>query len=138
MPDGIDLIVADHEMVNDLFAQFAATGQGGPVGQIVDALKAHDEAEQFALYPLAATLLGNTAVLDRAEAAHSLVKRQIDVVLALEGPALVAAVGELQALVQRHVADEESKLLPALRQAATPEQLDELGARILQIKQRVG
>jgi len=36
------------------------------------------------------------------------------------------------------VADEEKRLLPAMRKAATVQQLDELGGRILQAKQRVG
>ena len=36
------------------------------------------------------------------------------------------------------MADEEKHLLPALREAATDRQLDELGGRILQAKQRVG
>ena len=138
MPNGIDLIRADHEMVNQLFAEFAATGQGGPVGQIVDALKAHDEAEHFALYALTRELLGDVDVLKRAEIAHSAVKRQIDLVCGLEGRPLAAAVEELRNLVQAHVADEEKNLLPALGDAATPEQLDALGARIMQVKQRGG
>ena len=138
MPNGIDLIRADHEMVNQLFAEFANTGQGSPVGQIIDALKAHDEAEHFALYALARELLGDTDLLARAEAAHSAVKRQIDLVCSLEGPPLEAAVDELRNLVQTHVADEEKNLLPALSEAATPDQLDALGARIMQVKQRGG
>jgi hemerythrin superfamily protein len=138
MPDGIDLILADHEAVNALFAEFATSGRGSPVGQIIDALKAHDEAEHFALYPLAAKLLGDAALLERAQLAHSRVKRQIDTVAGLEGPALTEAVRGLQALVDEHVADEEANLLPALRSAATADDLDALAARILQIKQRGG
>jgi hemerythrin superfamily protein len=138
MPNGIDLIRADHDLVDQLFGEFSATGQGGSVGQIVDALKAHDEAEHFALYELARELLGDVDVLKRAEVAHSAVKRQIDLVVGLEGPPLGAAVAELRTLVQEHVADEEKNLLPALSEAATPEQLDALGARIMQVKQRGG
>ena len=45
----------------------------------------------------------------------------------------------LRALVEEHVADEEKNLLPALLQKPRPtQQLDELGARILQAKQRGG
>jgi hemerythrin superfamily protein len=138
MPNGIDLIRADHELVDQLFAEFSATGQGSPVGQIVDALKAHDEAEHFALYALTRELLGDVDVIKRADAAHSAVKRQIDLVCGLEGPPLEAAVEKLRILVQAHVADEEKNLLPALGEAATPEQLDALGARIMQVKQRGG
>ena len=58
--------------------------------------------------------------------------------MALEGPPLVEAVKVLQASVTDHVADEEADLLPRLAEAATPEQLDGLAARIEQVKQRVG
>ncbi len=138
MPNGIDLIVADHELVNTLFTEFESTGQGALVGQIVDALVTHDDAEHAALYPLAADVLGDTELLARSSAAHSAVKRQIDLIKQLEGPPLAAAVAELRTLVTEHVADEEQNLLPALRAAATPDQLDALGGRLLQSKQRVG
>lgn len=138
MPNGIDLILADHELVNALFAEFAQAPSGIPVGQIVDALTVHDQAEHAALYPFAAELLGSDDLLTRAEVAHAAVKRQIGLLSELEGPALVVAVTELQQLVEAHVADEETNLLPALNEAATPEQLDVLGGRILQAKQRVG
>jgi hypothetical protein len=57
---------------------------------------------------------------------------------ALEGPSLVVACKVLQELVTEHVEDEEANLLPALAEAATPQQLEALGARILQAKQRGG
>ena len=48
------------------------------------------------------------------------------------------AVEGLRGLVDAHVADEEKRLLPRLAKAATPAQLDWLGAHIEQTKQRVG
>ena len=56
----------------------------------------------------------------------------------LEGAPLVAAVGELRALVDAHVADVEQRLLPSLADAATPAQLDWLAAHLEHAKQRVG
>ena len=141
MPNGIDLILADHRMVDELFASFSATGQGAFVGQIVDALAAHDQAEHGALYPFAEALLDGAAiekVLDRAAIAHASVKKQIDDVLSLEGDPLVKAVGVLQQLVRDHVKDEEKNLLPKLADTASAAELEILGARILQAKQRVG
>ena len=138
MPNGIDLILQDHEQVNDLFAAFDDTGDATLIGRVVDCLKAHDDAEQAALYPLIGNLVGDTAMIDRAGHAHSAVKKQIDLLVTLEGPPLVHAFAELRRLVDTHVADEQDNLLPALAAAATPEQLDELGARILQAKQRGG
>ena len=138
MANGIDLILADHERVNLLFAQFEEAGDATIVGQIVDALGAHDEAEHAALYPLAGELLGDARMIERYAAAHSLVKKTIENLMALEGRPLLDAVATLRGAVNDHVADEESTLLPALAKAATPSQLEGLAARIEQVKQRVG
>ena len=138
MPDGIDLILADHERVNALFAMFHTTQDGTIIGQVMDALTAHDDAEQAALYPLAANVLGDAALATRSLAAHAEMKLQMDLIRHLEGPPLVAAFQSLQDLVTIHVEDEEHNLLPALRERATPGQLDGLAARIEQAKQRGG
>lgn len=138
MPNGIDLILADHRTVDALFADFAKTGDAGLIGQVVDALHAHDDAEQAALYPFALEALGDERLLVRSKAAHTAVKRQIDELTALEGAPLTDAVARLQRLVTDHATDEEKSLLPALAEACTPADLDRLGARILQAKQRGG
>lgn len=138
MPSGIDLILADHRRVEALFASFAESGDGTIIGQVVDVLSAHDDAEQAALYPLAGHVLGDAALIERAAQAHSAVKKQIDHLKTQEGAPLVEAFETLRGLVQQHVEDEENNLLPALSDQATPQQLDGLGARILQAKQRGG
>jgi hemerythrin superfamily protein len=138
MPNGIELILADHERVNMLFARFTETGDGAFIGQVIDALTAHDDAEQAALYPLVGALLGDADAVGRSALAHSAVKKQIDAIKALEGAPLTDAFEVLRTLVQDHVADEEKNILPALADAATPQQLEGLGARILQAKQRGG
>jgi hypothetical protein len=138
MPNGIDLILADHQLVASLFDAFEATGDASHIGQVIDQLAGHDDAEHAALYPLAALVIDDAAVLDRSLVAHAAVKRQIDHLKAQEGPPFTDAVAVLRALVEEHVADEEATLLPALRAGATDRQLDELGGRILQAKQRVG
>jgi len=138
MTDGIDLIILDHERVRDLFASFEDTGDAVYVGQILDALVAHDDAEQAALYPLAGHMLGDVSLIARSAAAHSLIKQQMDLIRSLEGPPLVAAVKQLKQLVTTHANEEETKLLPALRDKATAAQLEGLAARIEQVKQRVG
>jgi hemerythrin superfamily protein len=138
MPTGTELIRIDHELVNELFTEFADTGDATLIGQIIDALTAHDQAEHAALYPLAAAVLGDDDLIVRSEVAHMLVKRQIDEVRIQEGPALASAVEALRLLVTEHVQDEEQNLLPQLESAATPDQLQGLAARIEQNKQRVG
>ena len=138
MPNGIDLILSDHQEADDLFTRFAETGDGGLIGLVIARLTAHDEAEHGALYPLLGEVLGDEDMVIRAAAVHSAVKKQIDEIKHLEGPPLTDAFDVLRTLVSDHVADEETNMLPALAAQATPQQLDRLRARILQIKQRVG
>lgn len=138
MPNGIDLILADHRRVEDLFARFADTRDGTLIGQVIDALHAHDDAEHAALYPLVAVHLNDLSVIERLTAAHSAIKKQIDLISSLEGPPLVDAFDVLHAVVTDHVRYEEDSVLPVLNEQGTPEQLEGLGARILQAKQRVG
>ena len=138
MTTGIDLILADHRRVNDLFDAFEVAHDPDLVGRIVEMLTGHDQAEHAALYPLAQAVLGDGELITRSLAAHAAVKAALDRLRQLEGDALVAGVGVLRAVVHDHVADEETNLLPALAERATAAQLDGLGARFEQAKQRVG
>jgi hypothetical protein len=138
MPNGIDLLLADHQIVADLFAEFDESFDATVIGRVIDALTAHDAAEQAALYPFAASVLDDPDVIQRSETAHSLIKHQFDLIASLEGPPLVDAFAALRTLVTQHVADEEEHLFPALAERATAQQLEALGARILQAKQRGG
>ena len=138
MSNGIELILADHERVNRLFAEFNETHDGTLVGLIASALPVHDEAEQAALYPMAAQMLRKSALLKRFDLAHTVIEKLVDDVRAQEGNALIAAVARLEEAVGQHVRDEEENLLPDLDKKASPEQLETLGSRIEQSKQRVG
>jgi hemerythrin superfamily protein len=138
MPNGIDLILADHQVVDELFARYDETSDATIIGQVIDALNAHDDAEHAALYPLVGAVIGDVDMVERSAWAHSAVKSQIDLMMSLEGDALTEAFATLRGLVEEHVADEQDNLLPALADAASPQQLDGLGARILQAKQRGG
>jgi hemerythrin superfamily protein len=138
MPSGIDLILADHRLVEALFEEFEQTGDAGLIGEVIDKLKGHDDAEQAALYPFAGNILGDRKLIERYAAAHSHVKKQFDLIAMQEGAPLLEAFRGLQRIVAEHVADEEKNLLPALADHATAQQLEDLGARIEQAKQRVG
>jgi hypothetical protein len=138
MTNGIDLVLLEHRRVEELFAAFRESPNGVTAGSIFDALAAHDDGEQAALYPLAEALDVASGTVAKALTAHALVKRLIDHARAQEGPPLVDAMALLESAVTEHVADEERNLLPALQQAASAEELDGLGARWLQVQQRVG
>ena len=137
MPNGIDLILSDHQTVKGLFDEFDQTHEAGLIGQVIGALKAHDDAEHAALYPMAWTIIGDGQLQQRCEIAHSRVKQQIESISGLEGQPLLDGFRELRRLVFDHVEDEEQNLLPALARPGTVQQLEILGARILHSKQRV-
>lgn len=138
MPNGIDLLLEDHRYVEALFAEFESSLDPTIVGQILDALVAHDDAEHAALYPMAGVLLGDAELVEAMSAAHSDVKKQMEHLRAQEGAVLVDEVLGLRDLVRAHVADEEKKLFPKLTKVAEEADLELLGARILACKQRVG
>ena len=133
-----DLVLADHRRVEELFATFQSEPDGIVAGQIIDCLTVHDQAEHGALYPIAAELLEDIGLVERALVAHSAVKRQIELIRNLEGPPLVAAMTELQALVEEHVAEEEQQLIPAMSERCSQAQAELLAGRFEQAKQRVG
>jgi hemerythrin superfamily protein len=138
MTTGIDLILADHRRVEELFTEYQRTGDASVVGQIFDELAMHDEAEAHALYPLARAVCDDEALVDRALMEHSALKMLIEHARALEGAPLAATMERVQQTVEAHVGEEEERLLPALAKQATAAQLDGLASRIEQIKQRVG
>ena len=124
--------------VEELFEEFDASQDGAVIGQILDMLTAHDDAEHGALYPLALDLLGGGDVLDRSLAAHTCGEEADGPPEVPRGTAPGRAVRGAAPLVADHVQDEEQNLLPALAEAASDAELDTLGARILQAKQRGG
>ena len=67
MTTGIDLILTDHQRVNDLFDAFEVAHDPDLVGRIVEMLTGHDQAEHAALYPLAQAVL---QLGDRAFGVH--------------------------------------------------------------------
>lgn len=135
MPNGIDLVRADHQRVNELFVRFNDDLDWTLVGQAIAALRAHDDAERAALYALAARVLDAPALMEMLRAAHEAVQKQIDIVAGLDGHRLVDAFQTLQAFVGETARVEETKLFPRLTEFATAEQLEGLGAQILSVKQ---
>ncbi len=138
MTTGIDLLLADHALVDTLFDEFEQTRDPDLVGRILEMLTDHDQAEHATLYPLARAVGVDPDVVERSMVAHSSVTMTIDHLRQLEGEALVTAVGVLRGLVASHIEDEEQVLFPALAERADAAQLDGLAARIEQVKQRVG
>ena len=117
MPNGIDLILADHELVASLFDAFESTGDAGLSARSSTSSPPTTTPSSGALYPLAAI------VLDDADAARPLARsptRPSSARSTTSRPRRARRSSRPSpcsaALVEEHVADEEKHLLPALRE----------------------
>ena len=136
MANGIDLILADHQTVRGMFDQFDASHDVGLIRQVIDVLRAHDDVEQAALYPMVWTILGDGNLSQRYEIAHSRMRTQIDLISTVTGPPLIDAFRALRELATDHMAEEERDVLSVLSERANTQQLEVLGARILRANSR--
>jgi hemerythrin superfamily protein len=134
--DAIEIIEADHRAVERLFQQLTSSTGGEDrqrIGeQIVCSLSIHATVEEQLLYPRARMLLKDDALVDHAIEEHSDLKQVLD---RLDGTApddagFVEGFTEAEKLVHEHVLEEESRLLPRLRGAATGDELRRLGRAI--------
>jgi hemerythrin superfamily protein len=131
--DAIELILADHRGVEQLFHQLnaATTPQTRlEIGdRIICELSIHAAAEEQILYPAARRILGEGELVDHAIDEHDELKR---VLADLDGAApdddrFTAGFREAERLVTDHVAEEERDLLPRLKNEGDPHQLQKLG-----------
>jgi hemerythrin-like domain-containing protein len=140
--DLIDELVTDHREVEQAFADYERGGLSDEqrrnlVDHIITELVRHSVAEEQYLYPVARETLPNgDNIADREIAEHAEAEQ---VMKQLEG--LDAADPEFDRLtvqligdIRHHVEEEERDLFPKLKQACSPEQLDELGDKIVSAK----
>jgi len=138
--DAVDLITSDHRMVATLFEQLkaATTAQERQeLGeQIICDLSIHAAVEEQLLYPRARKLLGDDSLVDHAIEEHGQLKQVLDR-LDGKGPdddGFMSGFTEAERLVQEHVSEEETQLLPRLRAAVSADELQKLGKAILAAK----
>src|SRR3954451_10263399 len=138
--DAVDLIISDHRMVATLFEQLktATTAQQRQeLGeQIICDLSIHAAVEEQLLYPRARKLLNDDGLVDHAIDEHSELKQVLDR-LDGKGPdddGFMSGFTEAERLVQEHVSEEETQLLPRLRAAASADELQKLGKAMVTAK----
>jgi hemerythrin superfamily protein len=140
--DVLELLCHDHRMVEQLFRDYRAAASDaqrrGVVAIIVRELSKHAALEELMVYPLARKVLPNgDKEIDEHLTEHLSVKKTLAALDQLsEGDERTGELmAELQKEIEHHVAEEESQLMPQMREAVDQEALDELGQALDVAKQ---
>ena len=127
--DVVDKIEHDHREVEDLFAEFKDSPNRNLGLKICGELEIHTKAEEEAVYPVLEDELSNEAdKVEEAEEEHQEARDLIEKIRGVDdGAELVELMGQLEAAISHHVAEEEHEMLPKARRELPDEELAELG-----------
>lgn len=132
--DALEMLAHDHRMVEQLFRDYDAAASDrqrrGVVELLVREVSRHAALEEMLLYPLARRVLPDgEREIDEHLSEHMGVKRALAELDGLgEGDRRAdGLVAELRRELTEHIQEEEVVLMPLLREAVSPEDLDELG-----------
>jgi hemerythrin superfamily protein len=137
--DAITLIMNDHRLMEQLFERLKS-GEGDRrvlLAETAAHLAAHSHAEEEKVYPvLAETVPAEFGDVEQAIQEH----HEADVLLHrlqsmdADDPAFTVVLEKFIGTVLHHVEQEESELLPALREAVDRRTLEELGAAFAEVR----
>ncbi|MFB8182248.1 hemerythrin domain-containing protein [Streptomyces sp. NPDC055966] len=138
----IEELMADHREVEEMFGRIQVmTGQGQELRDLVDEitieLVRHSVAEEQYLYPAVREHVnGGDRLADKEIDDHGRIEKILKQLekTQTDDPQMSPLLQLLMDEVAAHVQDEENNLFPMLRQACTPEQLDDLGDKIRRAK----
>lgn len=140
--DPMRILKADHREVEQLLDKLAESDEGSEREQMVDELvtklTAHMEAEETIVYPPVKTEVGaedeEEAEIEHGLAREGLVKIQEMV----EMPGFGAAVEMLKGGISHHVKEEETELLPELKENLERAEWLALGDALVEAKKAAG
>jgi hemerythrin superfamily protein len=140
--DAIKLLKADHDEVEELFAQYQKQKDknGGKKAELIEkicaALTVHAQIEEEIFYPAAYDALDEEGdeLLDEAEVEHSSIKSLVEQLQAMgaDDELCDAKVKVLSEYVKHHVKEEEGELFPKVKK--TDLDLDALGSELAERK----
>jgi hemerythrin superfamily protein len=145
MPDAVQLLIAEHKEVNDMFKQYQKLVDSEAGGdekealarQICLMLTVHATTEEEIFYPAARDAIEDEDLLDEAEVEHGSAKELIAQIEAStpDEPLYDAKVKVLGEYVQHHVKEEEGELFPKAKKAKLD--LAKLGEQIAARKEEL-
>jgi len=133
--DVVQLIMNDHREFERLFAELKSSPErrAGLVPVLTTLLAAHSRAEEAEVYPVAATEGGNPDDVAHSQEEH-IAADQLLARLAETDPddaAFEEVLDELVEAITHHLEEEESTVLPHMRQSLSEQRLMELGQAFL-------
>jgi hemerythrin superfamily protein len=142
MNDPMRILKADHREVEGLLKKLADSDEGperrGLADELMMKLSAHMETEEAIVYPSVKTNVGADDE-EEAEVEHALVREGLDKMVSMADAAGFGAVVEmLKGGISHHVEEEETQILPELKEAISREEWLALGDAIAQAKQEAG
>lgn len=139
--DAVSAIMADHRRMERVFEKLRR-GEGDRrslLDECAARLTAHSHAEEQRVYPtLAKADPAERGDVEHGTDEHHEAEQMLEGLLAMRPDAkeFDAALAEFIETVRHHVEEEETKILPALREAVDAETLNELGAIFEEIRLR--
>lgn len=142
MNDPMRILKADHREVERLLKQLSETDEGTEREQLADEvatkLAAHMEIEESIVYPPIGDAVGDDD-REEAEVEHRLARQGVETMLSMvDQPGFGAAVEMLSGGIHHHVEEEESQLLPDLKDALSRDEWEAMGDAIAAAKEAAG
>lgn len=144
--DAVEILIADHRKVQDLFKQFSQAGDRAYqtkqklAGQIFHELEIHSTLEEEIFYPAAreAAEADIGEVVAEGIEEHHVVDLLIEELRGMDPhhEQFAAKMTVLCETVQHHIQEEEEEMLPGARRKLG-ERIDELGERMQQRRQKL-
>ncbi len=136
--DVVDLIEQDHREVERLFEELKANPDKRAllVPVLTSLLVAHSRAEESEVYPAARDEAGETEEVAHSQEEHEEAERLLERLAAADpsGPDFDGILQELIDSVTHHVEEEESTVLPGMRQNLSQDRLRELGEAFAEVR----
>ena len=138
--DALQLLMSDHDKVNQLFQQFEAGGNAQEFAQLFTQLDReltiHTEIEEKIFYPAARQFSDTGALVEEAYKEHGEAKQLLTEIAGLDNTSAEwgQKMTQLMRAIQEHVREEEGDLFPRLRQEMSQEQLEQIGQQLEQAK----
>ena len=142
MNDPMRILKADHREVEKLLDKLADSEEGAEreamVDELVFKLSSHMEMEESIVYPSVTRVVGDEDE-EEAEIEHGLAREGLEKIQSMvDMPGFGAVVEMLKAGITHHVKEEESELLPELKDGLSREEWAAIGDSLAEAKQAAG